>query len=68
MEKYLGHLLSSFGQKLPTARGQGNGELSSDLPTQLHLMAHVGPFTTAYLPGVTESMNRMAALVLERRE
>lgn len=68
MEKYLGHLRSSFGQQLPSAHIHGNDEFSTELATQLHLMAHVGPFTTAYLPGVTEVMNHMATLVLEGRE
>jgi len=68
MEKFYSHLLTSYKKELPARSGQGSNELNLDLLTQLPLLAHVGPFTKAFLPGIVETTRRMAQLIVESRD
>lgn len=68
MEKFGGLLLSSYNRKVPVLNSSSTNELRADLLTQLPLLILIGSFAKAFLPGITESVRRMAQVVIQERE
>ena len=66
MEKFSGLLLSSYNRKIPVPNGTNTSEQEIDLLTKLPLLIVTSSFSKVFLPGITESVRRMAQVVINR--